>query len=262
MDIEIYRVWFDYLKLSKPYKSLCGFIRKGKIPPKKYLPPYIGLLRGIILDKVEQEKDYPGHIWETYRVFRDIHQETFESFWEKKKDYFKLFSKDKGVYDLRKTLLFHAESFKAGFLRGQGREPAIDDFVRYLSNYLPDTLFLSIDLLSGATASELSKKVTEHIKNGKAAIKGTYDHFHLLSCRNKRPTPKVHLKDLKHYLEVYRHYQDGLKPKGILKKLTPEADYIPQDSVEISRDRLFAERIISNAEKGYFPGNYKNPPEK
>jgi hypothetical protein len=247
---EIYRLWWEYLKRSDDYKHFCDWLRKQKDGIDSELQENIALF-----------KDGKAHPF-THLIyaFKNVHTISFDEWWEWRKLELKEIKKNRQ----RVAIGSHFVNFKSDFQhcvddfkKAEGREPSIYEFKTLYINRIknqPYRLIIEVNIASNKT-DVLKKEFDRVIRTKKKdpIIKSYEKMFNEAVF----PMGRIRYDELKRYLAVYDLRKTGMKYQNIIKKIGTKAQKArgcdPDIESQFRRDFRNAERIIKNAEKGYFP---------
>jgi len=260
---EFYRLWFEYLRRSDDYKEFCEWYRASlkdeSLPlPGKFITlppganPYIMLLS----------------------TFSDVYSTSFDEWWERQKVRLEQVFKNRepgpvGEPSLEDDLDRCIDAFK----QSEGREPSANElktnFLQFLKRKSDETLLLSVDMTYEPKA--IKDGFDKWLKsNGvKKKIADAKPWKWLKANRYKKPTRKGGFHMLQKYLEVYDLWEEKVQNKKtgdpggwdqIIHHFEPGWDL--NGDHRLSKLKVYqdykrkAKNIISNTERGYFPGDY------
>lgn len=256
---DIYRLWWEYLKLSEPYKMCCNSedfrkhmenieIFRGGRGSLDTLSEYHEAVKASSLE-IELEI--------TYKTFGDVHHSTFEDFWERE---------GKHLAELIPPAVLEYSDYADLFeellkIKAKGEIDNIKDFYRYLSlsHYeIRHLMVVCVDLqqLTGKIEKDFKELLTARLNDPQ--IKEARRTNNWLVCKNILPTPNLRYDEVKRYLKVVQTFKiEGLRGIAAFKKLYPKEKITFSNYRLLYLDRQRGEKIIRNVEKGYFPGYYE-----
>lgn len=252
---EAYKLWWEYLKRSEPYKLYCLSRYSLSLPYFDYE-----------LFELETIKNLPDdallralYLKFTYDKFGDVHKSSFNDWWEKRQS-------DEAVEDLSE--IYKKEFFSyLKYLKHFRKQPVThEEIYEMLRDFLKsypfgDYIFLKIN--ASAKDKDIRDAVSKAVKT-----------------RKKKHT--VQLDALKKYLLVYDGRKAGKSDGEIASEVfervetSTEISYMeprkdqrgakeplaPKQVSDYLRDyNKFAERIIKNVEMGNFPGEFRKQEE-
>lgn len=265
---EIYRLWFEYLRRSDDYREFCEWFRARHKDPSLPVP-----------DKFK--KDSRGglpSIVSTFVDFLDVHSCDFDDWWNGQKDRLERIKGSQqpgavedyvtGCGSIEDDLNLCIDVFK----RLEGREPSANELKDwFLQAFLKGEggrrmLLLRVDLAYEAKdiKAEFKKMMDSDLVKKKMA--DAQPRRWLLRHKSKKPTGKPRIDDLQKYLDVYDMWKEKVQsrqpgdPGGwdeIIRHFEPGRTASDDTGRRVYlRYKQNAERIISNVEKGCFPGQY------
>ena len=234
---KVLQLKIEYLKRSKLYKELCQFLRKNKsVNLSKDLPDKFHSKTGLL---------------ENYVMFGDVHNASFsiDGAVSINQSWIELFTTTASspVVDYSEFVTSDIDRYVKRFVAVHGREPTLTEFRDYFTEAMKNagTLYLRIDAVDHEMKT-LVKQFTQLIR------KPRKNNMFLF------PTNYVKLDELRIYLQAYDLKARGLTIKDIVREMQParkgDTDVVER---EFKRYIQKAKRIISNTEKGVFPGNYQ-----
>lgn len=263
---EIYRLWYEYLKRSVVYKEYCEWSRAKNENPSPLPEKFKEKINGISVSPIEK----------TFERFLDVHEINFNEWWVFQKMRLERTKANRihspvdnyvtGPVSLESDLDFCIDHYK----QKTGREPSAqelkDNFVEMLNDRGGEQkmLFLRVNLTSklkdikdgfeNIMASDEVKK--------KIAYAKTWWGFQNIGHTGNPP-----VRELQDYLDVYDMWKEKVHNKKpgapggwdqIIKHFEPGRSVSnPSDRRLYQSYREKAEKIISNVERGYFPGDYQ-----
>ena len=286
---ELYRLWYEYLKRSENYKEFCGWWRKREPVKslnlndsyKEYCKSYRkGKGHPHLLPVPKKFKSGERiHIPKKFGNFLDVHMFPFDDWWTwKKRALLESSSRDRGPVEnllegysgnLETAIDYCIESLRAS----NNREPLAIELKEDLLHHLEITslfgfCFLRINL--DYPPQKIKAAFAEYLKSKDVKEKYTSftdrDDF----CKNHQlHTGKPRLDDLQKYLDVYDMWKEKVQNKKrgdpggwdqIIHHFEPNWDVNGDDRLSKLKVyqgyKLNAKNIISNTERGYFPGKY------
>lgn len=234
---EILRLRVEYLKRSTLYGQLCEFLRENKsVDFSKGLPNKFQGQAGLLAN---------------YMVFGDVHNTSFSIDFAVfvNQRWVELFdaAAHSPVADYSEFISSAIDKSVKRFEAANGREPTLTEFRDYFTEAMKNAgqLYLRIDTGDHnmrTLVKQFTQLVRKHRKNNMFLF----------------PTNYVKPDELGFYLEVYDLKAKGLTIKEIMQEKDPENKGNAVDTErEYKRFIQKAKRIISNVEKGVFPGNYQ-----
>ncbi|HUN55326.1 MAG TPA: hypothetical protein VMU29_09240 [Smithella sp.] len=238
--LEVYRLWWEYLKRSEQYKEFCkNYSNLGK---DLYGPSHEVFLNYLI---------FFGNIFE--KSFDDWRNESLR--------------KNGGlpgsrpVLDLRDKESYSRMYFKSlvnwdNNSQSLPNEKQIWEIINYETQYI----FLAVPVVGREDMKMIAKQIkrlrdkykkTTTVKEADKEIR----KFRMTSTR-------LISNELKYYLKVYDYRRKGLSMAEVIKEMAPGEnckDMGVQD--KFYRFQRYATKIIKNVEKGTFPGKYLSSSE-
>ncbi|MBL7175276.1 MAG: hypothetical protein ISS66_05560 [Desulfobacteraceae bacterium] len=271
---ELYRLWFEYLKRSDDYKEYCEFVRLKIANP--FLP---------YPDKFEGGGDSMAHkrlfFQNVYKMFFNVHEINFQKWWQHRNEKiaFEQNSPSGGlIEELRTTIIFDylegllnvedgLEYCISNFAELEGREPTArelkDCYVGNLKDN-PEIMLLMVSL--NFEPKDIKKAFDQIIESKKQEFANLKPGRWITVYRNKKPTGKPRIDELQKYLDVYDLWKEKVQnrqpgdPSGwdeIIQHFEPGRTVSNDGDRRVYlRYKQNAEKIISNVEEGYFPGEY------
>lgn len=267
-DREIYELWYEYLKRSGDYGEFCEWMRQKR--KNKNIP---------VPEKFKKDEMGGAHIVVSiFLRWHDVHMWPFDTIWDhflKVEQWNDDYWKDKPdtsikyyPYFVQKDLDCCIESFRTY----ENREPTAEELRDYFLQILGSDEGRGIITLRVSTKSSmesLKQQFVDVIKSEKRKRVYPWKGCSWLGKPIEHPlclTKNNYQKDLpslRRYLRAYDLHQDGLTIFDIVRQLGKER-YSPYDAGDddkdmqdsCRRDIKKAERIIRNAEQGFFPGEY------
>lgn len=249
---EYYRLWIEYLKLSKDYKEFCFWFEEKRKNPNLAKP-----------EKFHKRKDSSGpKEIPNYLTFGNIHDPkfSFDKWFESHKkgmNYAELHKSPKAIEDFTESIGWYIDTAANSFKRKFNREPSLQELKEYLAGHIMkrvfgNRLYLMVDVTDKAVIEQFKTLVKK--KKEEPIVKGHY----YSSIRNRQPIITYELIDeLKTYLEIYKLRESGLKPQEVIQAHNPKHKKIEKGYDSIERlYRLYyqkAKSIIKNTEYGIFP---------
>ena len=206
--------------------------------------------------------------------FLDVHRVNFEEWWENEKD-----NIDFDARWGKKAIKFPAisrypiemliDDLITRFKIDNDREPSANELkamIVKLNEARQGEILISLNL--AYKPAELKKEFNELLnsKYMKERMAQAKELRWLKYHKNKRPTGKPRLDDLQKYLDVYDMWKKKVQnreqgdPSGwdeIIKHFEPGRTVANAGDRRVYlRYKQNAEKIISNVERGYFPGDY------
>ena len=247
---EAYRLWWKYLKRSEMYKDYCELKRTRETSSPLYQ-----------LYKDDDQKIAALEL--NYTVLGDVHRVSFEEWWGRLSDHMQYFQgSPEPIWDYKEFVEGDMDDCIQSFQKENGREPSLLEFKQYFPLWMatlsPATLRLFVDVTAAPTKSikgTFAKVLKE--ARGDSKLKA----FEKIRKRFLKPSERLHLDELGLYLRAYDLRKEGLKIEEIIKKIgnKSQRDNYRDEGVKRSFYRYLkkAEKIIANAELGYFPGRYR-----
>lgn len=259
---ESLRVFWDYLKFSERYRSICKHAKTFKQPDKYWIPYSEGNL----------------NLSFVYEDFGDIFSTSFNEWWKRNSKNLNLINKkamEPKISDYGDIVSEQISILRAFLKQHYEREPTLDEFFAEFINRIkhhPMSLFLKIDH-NYFPRSKLQKYINEYLKdnyeknfnlNGRASCDKRYKISAI-----ELPTTIKKINMLKKYLLVFTLLKDGLKYAEVIEQVStmfPKVNNtgrVIKDSIEdkdtykeYHRYKIFAEQIIENIDNDIFPGKY------
>jgi hypothetical protein len=250
---EYYRLWFEYLRESDDYREFCDWGRQKRKNPNIKVPR-----------KFRKDKHgWAPRILFTYFQFRNIYVATFDQWWDEyyheHAENLRLWEKKNSIEDLRDYL---EKDIKWG-LDGINKLDDPELTKQRLANYLArcvtstghrsDKLLLIVDPRANLT-DVLEPRLRELVEKFRKE-------------QSARKKSRTNFEDLENYLRIYRLWKRYVKEKGPgqrggWKKIMAEMNISRGGDLEHQRRyyqqcKQKAAKIIKNAEKGIFPGDYQ-----
>lgn len=247
---DAYRLWWEYLKRSEAYNDYCRLKRTREAS---------SLLDQLYKDDVQKV----AALELTYTVLGDVHQVSFEEWWDRISDYIQyLQGSPEPIWDYKEIVERDMADCTQSFQKEYGCEPSLLEFKQYFTSRMatlrPATLYLLVDVTAAPTKS-IRGTFAKVLKEAKGDP--TAKVFERIRKRFLKPSDRLHLDEVSLYLKAYDLRKEGLKIGEIIKKIGNESqrENYMDEGVKRSFYRYLdkAERIISNVESGYFPGRYR-----
>jgi hypothetical protein len=158
------------------------------------------------------------------------------------------------------TIFLHVET-NENFLNG--REASVEDFKTQLKRYFETNPMLAIYLANPyhnieRTLSAVKELITEMRSDldKKGIVAEQFSAFE--SDQFECPKGNIHTDELIRYLKAYDLKIDGKTNKEIARIVYPNYDAEDKGTIRaVMRDRKKAKNIITNVERGFFPGSYQ-----
>jgi hypothetical protein len=158
------------------------------------------------------------------------------------------------------TIFLHVET-NENFLNS--REASVEDFKTQLKRYFEinpmPTIYLANPYYNiERTLSAVKQLITEMRSDldKKGIVAEQFSAFE--SDQFEGPMGNVRMDELERYLKTYDLKMDGKTNKEIAKIVYPNYDAEDKDTIRaVMRDRKKAEKVITNVERGFFPGSYQ-----
>ena len=258
-DIQIYKLWWEYLRRSKEYKELCEYYKELLANEKTLMP-----------NKFKIGNSHSDLV-ETFQVFHNLHDMltpegetfTFEIWYQNHKIKCERFLKDEensivndylNSGDFEIDMKFNLDDFKKRF----DRSPTPEEFISYFIGNLKKSetvIFIRVDF-SRHRLAMLKSVIGQFISRAVNGSKNKNSQNKFLMCKNLLPTPNLNFESVERYLWVYDLKCKGLSTVEVAEKMgkikSHNVDVLP----EVRRDFRKAKKIIVNVEKGFFPGKY------
>ena len=268
MDNEkrLYRLWYEYLKRSDDYREFCNFTWERHKEKKSISIP----------EKFKRTDKGSHPFLGIYTKFVDVFRFPFEEWWPWKKqrlDTVKRNAKKRkpvkdymgGPATIEKNLDFCIKHFQRVHDRDPSATELRDFFVQSLKDEEHRFLLLRVDLTYGIT--DIKKSFSDIICSDKVKKKiSSAKKYCWWLYRNSKPTGKPRIEDLQRYLDVYDMWKAKVDsrvpgdPSGwdeIIQHFEPHRELNNESDRRLYQSyKQKAEKIISNVEKGYFPGKY------
>jgi hypothetical protein len=239
---DLYKLWWNYLKLSDDYKEFCEIMRS--VTDKETEALYEQIEDGYKTRHPKSEKsfDYYNHL-SNWAFMGDVHKESFPDWWStrpipEKKPCEIINLGESDVVAVHPHYSFRLALHK----RKMKHSPTPEEVIKYLFSS-KEYLFLAIPLTSDLKTQEISKTITSMRKK---AIK-QYDES--WAYRFRKPFGDIRYAELERYNRV--HYLLNVEKLGD-KEVKQQTGVF--DSSQFSKDKAKAEAIIRNVEQGLFPG--------
>ncbi len=238
-DKVMFKLFYDYLKESENYKKLCEEARKH-ILPNTETPDYT------VIDWASIPASIPNYLRITYMRYGDIHKVEFDKWYEniiktrKRENKSRLARIEDGTDAISKDIDLCISIFKTR----EGREPT--------------GLELKADLLS---MLEKNKPYETYFK----VWRMWFSIYETISLKDefskilkKDFKQESHATILERYLQVYRQKKKRVKNDKIKlsDELMPKCGGL--DHSDLNDYNRYANKIIENAERGIFPGRYRD----
>lgn len=263
-DKEVYRLWWEFLKRSKDYKLYCELRRNPSNRQADSNPR-----------KNDSEQEIPEkklvsfeHI---YTLFKDVHADpnngqawSFANWWKNQESILNKISENrtlKPVRDYRESVNRDMDECIKWFKARYGREPELSEFRTafpdYLKSLLPPKIQMEVDITRDETGV-LLKHFNRILLEEKDAPFLSY--WRKLVKKENWPASKIRFLELKRSLIVYDLWNTGMKLQQIILKIGTAAHKKNYNDEQVQavykEDIRRARKIISNVEKGEFPGHY------
>lgn len=241
-DKRFYDLWWQFLKLSDPYKVFCDVLFEYPDPDQAFLNKMsiLPFVPDLLPSSPEEMILNEMLLWMNYKKFGDVFRTKFDEWWTANN---LRTLNEPVVEDLEETIEREACKFVAhcalGFKTQITDDTIIDLLRRYIKFYNQQHKYIKVRLSANnlETRNAVSNLISEHKKK----------HSHSLAL-------------IESYLTTYKlfregHDKDAVKKKVLgaqaLKELTKkQAD----DKIRLYQGNAIA--IIQNVEKGDFPGDY------
>ena len=252
IEKEYYRLWIEYLKLSKDYKDFCLWVIKKR---KNLTLP--------VPEKFHKGKNgsAPKEV-SNYLTFGNIHDPkfSFDKWWQghkEKLEYTELHKSPKAIEDFTEHIEGYIDSTIDSFKRHFKREPSLPELKEWLTAHtmkkvFGNSLYLMVDVTNETVIEQFKGLVKK--KKEDPRIKG----FWYAGIKNKKPVINYEiLDDIQTYLDVYKLREQELKPQDVIKSHNPR--YKTTNEGYDSAERLYriyyqkAKAIKENVEHGFFP---------
>jgi hypothetical protein len=248
-----YKIWWEYLKLSDKYKDYCEIMDRAEGKSGREYDAIIGSLSELMWTK---KKD-PWDMYTTCVFFGNVHQQQFDTWWEKRKGFFVNpvfeFSDPDALVFIELQL---SDAYR--FLRKYDKDymPTLGDIVKMFTTD-KDYFYVGIPK-EGLNASEISKELTR-IRNKMQKKQTSTMKFNPFSIPMQKG--KLYLENLEIYLEVYQKKKEGFTITDIIIKkegenIREKKEVLQRLQSDYSDYVEKAKRIIKNVENGIFPGSY------
>lgn len=244
---RIYKLWFEFLLLSKSYQDYCEWKRTKRKKTSDELPEKFGKADVIISFIIG------------YLNFGDIYKMPFNKWWEIKKSFFLTRKPNRSVVNftnlLETEIVFAIESFKDA----EGRDPSLNEFKEYFIELMdsPKRVLISVNLATRETIEDLSLQFDKLIRHLRP--KFNFNHWPWKWKFPTFPTTTKRIDTIQRYLDVYKLILQGYSPPEIASRIEY---YSGHKSAPRERHRMIqsdikkGEGIIRNVEQGIFPGKY------
>lgn len=242
---KIYETWWTALQLSEPYETFCEIMEMainlyGK---KEFLSLYEIAEREFADARKKNFSNIPADVWaleENWQYFGNVHKTSFEQWWEQKKSSFTPLP----VLDLSDPTCLDLLTLDMAVLRfrrdHKNECPSEEEILRMLTGNIY-YVFIAVPR-QGLSIDEIRKEIIR-IRNKQGSLMP-----HLQPELNKG---KIHIKDIKEYLKLYKMVRKEHVSRSDLKSKYPTyGDYILEYLAK-------AEKIIRNVENATFPGDYQ-----
>ena len=245
-EIEVYALWYEYLKRSKDYKEFCEWMRKKRKNRNTPVP-----------EKYHKNKHGGAHPFVfTFLRFHNVHKNSFKEWYKYHEEIRRNIRESgtpKGIENYSDFVGYDINRCVDSFKRREGREPTIQELKNSLANLMKKEKYALWLMVSpaGRKTKELTRQFAEIIKKHKDETPLRELQFK----RNLEPTSKRKMNEIKTYLEVYDLRLTGSKWMSITAKIFGK--YTKYKQREILRFHSKAKKIIRNAERGVFPGKYE-----
>ena len=269
----IYRLWWEYLKLSDDYKRECErriACQSCDRPIERKFSKKVKSLFGSLCtlscfscSNIGTTISY--EISMRFQWFGDVHKDTFDNWWLHNENLIRIGEIDSiQIGGLEEYIDFCIRSFKSK----EGREPTLkefkDCFLKKIANTQGSPIYLKVNVVN-ITIDELKKRFVKLVKERKeepCVKKYEMEYRRYIRLPISNTTKKAfyfRIEELKRYLQVYDlHIKKKLKMPDVIKMLKPKKD---NKNINIQRafyqDLQRAKILIKNAESGDFPGSYQ-----
>ena len=259
---ESLRVFWDYLKFSERYRSICKHAKTFKQPDKYWIPYSEGNL----------------NLSFVYEDFGDIFSVDFEEWWGKNGNSANSKKKNKiepVVTEYGNVVGEQISRILCHLKKRYDREPTLDEFlpefIREIRND-PFSIFLKIEH-KNCSPSQIQKSINKIMTKdfekkiwplGRAANDGRY-----ANSRIKLPKTLYKINMLKKYLMVFTLRNDDVPYAEIIVRVSEKypkinkagrviKDFLEDRNTykEYHRYKIIAEQIIENINNDRFPGKY------
>lgn len=276
---EILFLWYEFLRRGRDNREIFEWIKDGaeydRLPDKFKKDPEKMPTRDEALE------EYPwGHAFffgnsskrklvspKVYFCLAsgDVHSLSFEKWYKNIEKIQQRRRKKEPIKFLKDTIESHLD-FMIPILTirsGGKRKPTAKELGKSLKEeiFIPySTLFLEIDVV-GSSREELNRSFSKIINKAKGGfqVKEKEDKYRWFS----HPIGRKKIDEIKRYLTVYDIWEENNSKGKWTELVSQKIDFYkdaktgPMDlKREIQRDKSKALKIIKNAEKGIFPGNY------
>lgn len=259
---DIYRLWWEYLKLSDDYKKYCISPAFRKQIKKEEDAQRIFPWPEFVV-QLYKTQSYAKDLTDTYESFGNVHTDLFDEFWERKGKDLKLYFPS-SISNFSMTFELLCRNYE--HLDSKGR-PNLKEFQKYVLDFLNNNKYMiTLEILFAHPVNKIEadfkKLLNKKFKTIEVKVFGKASQW--FRCKNLVPTPNVRMDEVKRYLEVLKVYKDHkLKGKEAFKKVIPDGKYSNKNQRRaFFRDKEKGERILKNVEAGYFPGYYESRDEK
>lgn len=265
---EIYRMWWEYLKMSDDYKRECERRRVCQSCDKKEVERFkIGHMVGMCVGCDETDPPiFPYYISDRYSWFGDIYNDSFDMWWEKNKEFIEGKGTSIVIDGIKKDIDYCIDSFKSK----EGREPTLkefkDIFLKEISNAHWPVIYMKV-YVYGSTVDDLTKQFVEIVKKRKEEPNVKQYEIEYKKYRKQPITDSMkkkfyyRIKELERYLKVYKlRIKEKLPMSDVISTFDPNPNI---DNKDVNVQRVYyqhlqrAKKLIKNAEKGNFPGDYQ-----
>jgi hypothetical protein len=247
---EVYRLWWEYLKHSIPYKRYCEAMNK-EFPEeeRKIIHEAKGIMKySTPPNLIAQAKD---SFWPGYIIWGDPHTTSFEEFW-------KMMENDESP--IQEASLQIGKFIKSRNLFSElieKREPKYNSFIEDLSWYLqknPNYIFLAVRKIPDMSIEAMGKIFCEILREKRGKMekyvesKASYPWI--------VPTQPIRFDEVKRYLDVYDLHKKGKNWRKIANEIYPKKNFNNEIRITLIKEEKMAQKIIENVERGAFPGSY------
>ena len=262
-DKDVHQLWWEFLKQSDDYRLFCQWMQNRREDPQTPVPEKL-------LNRFGDFDDHPFH--QIYSIFNDLHADTyhgrpygFEVWWERHEKLLKRMEiaqkENTPVIDFGERLAKDLDRLLVRLRQARGREPTArelrDHFVAQYTQSVPPKVYLSVDL-THEELGEVMKKITDILTRERRSPR--IKAWEKLFDRKAWPTSVLLMAELQRYLFVLQLWKQGVTMPEIVRRAGTEAQKKSYNEGVVQavfkEDLAKARCIVSNVEKGTFPGYY------
>jgi hypothetical protein len=231
---DTFEQWWEFLKLSKPYHSICEFVFKQREDALKFPP--VKLLNELSKNENFKPTEKYMKLLAVYEKFGDVHNDNFEDWWD---NYNR--NKPKSVKTEQGLRDYKEEKFIRQYEADKGRDEQLKlyETIRGEIIYFPDTYV------------KCHVNIHNPIKKIKSDISSVVKELKKEAEANQREE----LEAREGYLEILRlFFQEKYSMKQIINELATRKE---KEGLNIERTYYkkleTAQAILSRVEEGRFP---------